>query len=779
MGRGLLKSDVLRLACLLGLCSAIGVFLILTTAVISKDGCFYIEQARQIAQDPAGVCRRYPPGYPFLIWAGHRVASFFVEGDSPMLWTYSAQAVTLLCRALTLIPLYFLGKRLVGAANAFWALFVLLILPYPAFQGTDVLREWPYLLFLSTGLFLLYWGLTTRRSWALVLVGLDAGLGYLIRPECAQLLLYAALGLIVARQSACDAKRWIRSTRLLNTGLLTIVGFIAPIVPYVQAAGSVVPHQFRPPASNMPPVLSEIGPKAASDAPLEFEVRAGELLELPIRAADPDGDALVYSLAGTPPGSRPAYQFRSTTVGAQFWTLSEQEKERLTAAYYEMWDCEGIAWYAYVRPDARPGLLPVYRFWSPTQGRHFYTMNESEKETILAESARESWVCEGPTFYAFGEANHPTDAVAVCRLWDQAHGYSWTTTPPAQDDARKDAVAWYAYRAQDAPAGAKIESGVFRWRPSPEQVGEHHVDIVVTDGKVPSCQLLTVRVVEAGAVGRDERSDRSSGIRMTAGISNPDARLLLSMYQRISLRKLAGAVKEFAGGISDDFMIIPVLPWILGLYVGLKSRAGRLERALIFAILLVGASLVIGRGVWLAPGSARRYCLPLIALTIFYLPAGVDVMAKAMNRIYAFRGWPAPGRTASLWGEGGAERRSPWCYLLLLGGIALCTPKLIYTPLRGDKAGLRAAGQWLRDNTPAESIIADPDRRVYFYADRPGLLYERYPNWKKADYVVVIARDGSVQIPQGWSRVYSGPIDSRHRTDVSVYGKTPGEGSEI
>ncbi len=188
MNRGQLKSDVLRLAFLLGLCSAIGVYLILTTSLITKDGVFYIEQARLIALDPAAVCRRYPPGYPFLLWASHEMASLFVEGDSPMLWAYSAQAVTLLCRVLTLIPLYLLGRLLVGAVNSFWALFVLVILPYPAFYGSDVLREWPYLLFLSTGMLLLYWGLTTRRWWVLGLVGLDAGLGYLIRPECAQLI---------------------------------------------------------------------------------------------------------------------------------------------------------------------------------------------------------------------------------------------------------------------------------------------------------------------------------------------------------------------------------------------------------------------------------------------------------------------------------------------------------------------------------------------------------------------------------------------------------------
>jgi hypothetical protein len=763
MNRGQLKSDVLRLAFLLGLCSVIGVYLILTTTLITKDGVFYIEQARQVAQDPAGVCRRYPPGYPALLWASHEAASLFVEGDSPLLWTYSAQSVTLLCRVLTLIPLYLLGRLLVGAVNSFWALFVLVILPYPAFYGSDVLREWPYLLFLSTGLLLLYWGLATRRWWVLALVGLDAGLGYLIRPECAQLVLYAALGLIVASKSACAADRPLSPARLCGAGLLTILGFVVPIVPYVQASGSIVPHQFRPAAANMPLVLSAIGSKAASDAPLEFEVRAGQLLELPIRATDPDGDALVFSLAGAPLGSRPVYLFRSTTAGAQFWTLSEQEKERLATVYHETWDCEGIAWYAYAKPDARPGLKPVYRFWSPAQGRHFYTMSESEKEAIVAESTPQSWVCEGATFHAFGQGDRPADAAAVYRLWDPALGHSWTMTPPAQDDARKDPVAWYAHSAQDAPAGAAIENGVFRWRPEPRQVGEHQMNIIVTDGKLPYCQSLIVRVIEAGAAGRNMRDNAPHGDIMTAGV--------LSFVQHIPLRRAGETMEELAGGISDDFMIIPVLPWILGLCVHLKTRANRLERVLILAVLAVGAGLVLGRHVWFSPGSARRYCLPLIALTIFYLPTGLDVMTRVLNRIYTFRGRLAPGRAAPLWGEGGADRRPPWFYLLMLGGVVLCTPKLISTPLRADKTGYRAASHWLQENTPTTAVIADPDRRIAFYADRTGFIYERHPHWKKADFVIAIAEGSGIQAPEGWRQVYSVAVEPGKDRRLVIYSR--------
>lgn len=761
MGRGeQFKSDVLRLAFLMGLCSVIGVYLILTTTLITKDGAFYIEQAKQIAQDPSGVCRRYPPGYPFLIWAGHAIASRFAEGDSPLLWAYSAQAVTLLCRVLTLIPLYLLGRLLVGSVNSFWALFVLVILPYPAFYGSDVLREWPYLLFLSTGLLVLYWGLATGRWWTLAPVGLVAGLGSLVRPECAQLILYAMLGVIVASRSASVANRLHSRPVPLVAILPAIIGFVAAIVPYVRAGGALVPHQLRPASVNMPAVISAIGPEAASNAPLRFEAPVGELLELPIQAADPDDDPLTFSLAGSPVGSRPVYRFRST-VASPFWTLVEDEKDRLIASHRKTWKYEGIAWYAYARPDMVPGLLPVHRFWSPAQSRHLFTMSESQKQALLAESAPERWIYEGVAFYAFGRDNPPANTIGVHRLSDPTQGHSWTTTPPAEDDVRSSLIAWHAHPAQDPPTGARIEDGVFRWRPAPDQTGEHQINIIVTDGELSCCQLILVRVLDTSPAGRGLQGSR---IPALVGVSGFNGGALRSVVCWVPLRKAATATDELADGLLDNFMIIPVLPWILGLWVHLKSRASRLERTLILAVLVVGAGLVIGRSVWLPSGSARRYSLPLIALTIFYLPTGVDVMARVLNRVCTFR-----GRLAGF----GVERRSLWFYLLLLGGVVLCAPKLIGTPLRADKSGYRSAAQWLRENTPAQAVIADPDRRIAFYAGREAILYERYPDWRRADFVVAIAGQAGVQTPKGWERVYSVAVGPQEARELVVYARPP------
>lgn len=768
MNRRELKSDVLRLAFLMGLCAAIGVYVILAIAVISKDGVFYIEQARLIAQDPTGVCRRYPPGFPFLLWAGHAVAGLFAEGDSPSLWAHSAQAVTLLCRMLALVPLYLLGKRLVGAVDSFWAVFVLVILPYPAFYGSDVLREWPYVLFLSTGLLLLHWGLSTRRAWVLALVGLDAGIGYLIRPECAQLVVYVVFGLLLMRKSS-DAVRDARSPMPVGVGLLTLAGFIVPIAPYLQASGGVMPQQLRPSTVNMPPVISAVGPETADDAALEFEVRAGELLELPIQTSDPDGDPLVFSLAGVPIGSRPVYTFRLSATGSQFLTVLVREKDLLTAASPKTWNFEGIDWYAYDRPDIRSGLRPVYRFWSPVRQQHFFTMSQSEKDALIAESATSSsWIFEGAVFYAFDEKDPPADATPVYRFHDEQGGYSWAMKPPDETGVRNEGIAWHAHPAGAPPACAAIENGVFRWRPSPSQEGEHQVSILVTDGKADCCQLAIVRVTgsepqheaslvkrEASLVGSDpcfvtrDPSHAEHGSRVTDRGDAPHSRLL-------------GAADEVVDGLTSDFMFIPVLPWILGMFYLLRRREAWLERALILAVLTVNVGLMLGRHLWIAPGSGRRYCLPLIAVTIFYIPAGLDVMTLVLNRLYTFR-----GRLAAF----GAKGRAPWFYLLMLGGIVLGAPKLISTPLRAEKSGYRVAGEWLRHNTPAEAVVAEPDGRISFYAQRAAIGYVQYPNWRRADFVVEITDSNSMQTPQGWTQVYLGPVDRRTNKTLIVYAR--------
>jgi hypothetical protein len=236
------KRDFIHLAILLAIALGIGLYLTVTTPVITKDGVLYIQQAMKFSSDPQAVIKKLPPGYPFLIFATHKLAVSLGGGSSLFVWIYSAQGITLLCRLLSLIPLYFIGKILVGGKRSFQAVFVLIILPYPAEFVSDILREWPNILFLASGfLFLL---IAARRGiwWLFPAAGLAAGLGHIIRPECAQIIVYGALWIFIR---LIYPKPGLSRAKLLCALALLIIGFAIPAAPYMTARGKLLPEKLK------------------------------------------------------------------------------------------------------------------------------------------------------------------------------------------------------------------------------------------------------------------------------------------------------------------------------------------------------------------------------------------------------------------------------------------------------------------------------------------------------------------------------------------------------
>ena len=138
------KEDLINLLVLISIAAIIGIYLIITTVMLSKDGVFYIELAQQFVHDPIEIIKDHLPGHPFLILLAHKFVSLFTNSTSNQMWIYSAQSVTLLCKLLALIPLYLIGKILVGSKNSFWGVLILSILPDSAKYGSDALAEWPH-----------------------------------------------------------------------------------------------------------------------------------------------------------------------------------------------------------------------------------------------------------------------------------------------------------------------------------------------------------------------------------------------------------------------------------------------------------------------------------------------------------------------------------------------------------------------------------------------------------------------------------------------------------
>lgn len=241
--RQVANRDFVNILILIIIALAIGVYLIITTVLISKDGVFYIERAQQFMNDPVKIIKAHPPGYPFMILAVHKAISYFTHDNSNQAWIYSAQSVTLLCRLLALIPLYFIGRLLVGSKNSFFALLIFIFLPFPTKAACEVLREWPYLLFLSTGFLFLLWAAKKGKWWAFGLVGLMSGLGYLIRHESAQLVLYTLVWSVICvfRPNLWGVSRW----KNLVAIILLFLGFALPVAPYMHCKGEIVPKKVN------------------------------------------------------------------------------------------------------------------------------------------------------------------------------------------------------------------------------------------------------------------------------------------------------------------------------------------------------------------------------------------------------------------------------------------------------------------------------------------------------------------------------------------------------
>jgi len=236
------KQDLIHLAILLIIALGIGVYLIATTVVITKDGAWYIEQAKRLSSDPQNVIKRQSFGFPLLILITYKFATLFCKNPSLFTWIYTAQSVTLLCRLLSLIPLYFIGKLMVGGKRSFQAILILIILPYPAQFVSDILREWPHILFLASGLLFLFLAIKHSKYWMFGAAGFIAGLGHTIRPECGQILIYGILWIFIRLVSP---KHGMNRPGLLCALFVLLIGFTIPSAPYMAARGKFLPKKLK------------------------------------------------------------------------------------------------------------------------------------------------------------------------------------------------------------------------------------------------------------------------------------------------------------------------------------------------------------------------------------------------------------------------------------------------------------------------------------------------------------------------------------------------------
>jgi C1A family cysteine protease len=139
-----------------------------------------------------------------------------------------------------------------------------------------------------------------------------------------------------------------------------------------------------------------------------------------IRYGDCGLDAVMWAAEGvTPPSSTttkvPLYRYWNPGIGDHFYTTNWAE---LGAGKYG-WGYEGIQ--CYVANAAGAGLVPLYRYWNPAAGDHFYTTDWSELG-----AGKYGWGYEGIQCYVRTTATAGTSP--LYRYWNPGNADHFYTT---------------------------------------------------------------------------------------------------------------------------------------------------------------------------------------------------------------------------------------------------------------------------------------------------------------------------------------------------------------
>jgi hypothetical protein len=233
-----------HIAILTALTFVIGIYFIGTAVLIAQDGVLYIEIAKKISDNTINLIHGtegQAPGYPVFIYLMHKAIGLFYDAQSLQGWIISAQAVSLLSKLIATGALYFVGSYFVGSRFSFWGVLILSVLPDSIEFGSDVLTDWSGIVFLAVGFLLLLLGVHGRKHWIFGFAGITAGLGYLVRSECGQVVLYGTVWLLF---NLLRPQGKMKRTNAAGALFLLIAGFAVVAFPYMWSIGYVFPEQL-------------------------------------------------------------------------------------------------------------------------------------------------------------------------------------------------------------------------------------------------------------------------------------------------------------------------------------------------------------------------------------------------------------------------------------------------------------------------------------------------------------------------------------------------------
>lgn len=228
-----------RLMALVMLSIGIHAAIIAQTHVTARDSIGFMRLARHLDSPPDGMSRwdvirqaEQPPGYSATIWAVSRLMGD--RADSVHAMVLSAQLAAAIVAVLTVVPMYFVGRRLFTRNIATLAVGLFQILPVYAQISSDGLADSLFLFLAAMSVWMGVMGLQDGRTLSCLLAGIASGLAYLVRPE--GVILAFALGVVLLASILTRKQRW---SSALVPGAALLTGLLLVAMPYVVTIGKL------------------------------------------------------------------------------------------------------------------------------------------------------------------------------------------------------------------------------------------------------------------------------------------------------------------------------------------------------------------------------------------------------------------------------------------------------------------------------------------------------------------------------------------------------------
>jgi hypothetical protein len=263
------KRKFAAVAALVGLSCLVQAALVRRAALPAQDSVGFVRFAQKIDQQgllPTLRAESQQPLFPVTVWLVHRAIQR-VGGPLASDWALSAQLAAAAALVLAVVPVYFIGLRLVGPRGAAAGAVMFCVLPEVARLGADGLSDSTHLLLFA----LAFWAVAvyfTGRSLWLIAAGGATAAALLARAEAIVLPAALALSMLAFQLQPNRRQPW-RRLALGAGGFL--LGFAVVFLPYLTAVGPLAPRAavgrmrgtYRPPQDSAPQPRP---PVATSDA---------------------------------------------------------------------------------------------------------------------------------------------------------------------------------------------------------------------------------------------------------------------------------------------------------------------------------------------------------------------------------------------------------------------------------------------------------------------------------------------------------------------------------